>query len=306
MPRTARLTAEPLEPRDTPAVAITLDYRFDANGFFNDPSRKAALDQAVAAIAPRLQDSLSPITPGGSNTWRVSTTNPATNTLIQLNNQVIPADTIVVYPVGAPLSGSELGEANTGFVQAQGSGTFLNQVFGRGQSGAAASPATDYGPWGGFLFFDSTTDWSFSTAAPGSNLTDFLSVAEHEIIHLLGFTSGSESFDRLTSGGQFTGAHATALLGGPVPLADDSPLGAGHPHRRPYPDDGPGHRRRGGPAGYGPRLRGAPRHRLAGIGIRDLPAADRAAAGHHPAGGKPAMAVVRPAGRGRGRRRRAG
>jgi hypothetical protein len=225
MPRPVRLLAEPLEARDTPAVAFRFDYRFDARGFFDDPGRRALLETAAAAIAPRLQDTLSPIAPGGSNSWSVTYTNPATNQRFTLNNQAIPADTIVVYPVGAPLAGSELGEANTGLVRAVGSDNFLNQVFGRGQAGAAASPATDYGPWGGFLAFDSSTSWSFSTDAPPANQTDFLSVAQHELFHLLGFTSGAESFDRLVSTGEFTGPAVTALAGGPVPLGDDSHWG---------------------------------------------------------------------------------
>jgi hypothetical protein len=213
------LRAEPLEPRDTPAVTVQIDYRLDTLGFFGDPARRTALETAVGSIAPRLQDSLSPITPSGQlNTWQVLFTNPSTGEQRLIPNQVIPADTIVLYALGAPLAGSELGEASTGLTQAQGTSTFLNQVFGRGQPGARNNPATDYAPWGGFITFDTLTNWSFSNNPPGIDQIDFLSVAEHEFFHLLGFSDGIEAFDRNVAGGSFVGPSVTAVAGGPVGL----------------------------------------------------------------------------------------
>lgn len=225
MPRLRRpaLRVEPLESRDAPAVTVQFDYRFDSSGFFADPVRRGLMDQVAAAVTSQLQDSLAAIAPnGGGNTWLVSFFHPATGQQVDLRDQLIPANTILVYPIGAALSGSELGEASTGRVQAQGSAAFLDAVFGRGQPGANADVPTDYAPWGGFLTFNTGTDWSFSTDAPATDRTDFLSVAQHELVHLLGFTDGVGTFSRyISSDGTFTGPNAVGMFGGPVPLSFD-------------------------------------------------------------------------------------
>ena len=221
MPTADRLRFEPLEARDTPAVVFRPDYTYDSSGFFSNASRRSAVQAALDALTPLLQDNLSTIAPTGSDTWRVQYRNPSNGQLIDLSNRTIPANEIPLYFIGAPMGGAELGLAATGSVSAVGSTNWLNAVFGRGQPGAAATPATDYGPWGGFISIDTLANWSFSTAAPTAIQYDFISVAEHEIIHLLGFSPDNPSFARLVSGGQFHGSNVLAAVGVPVALTPD-------------------------------------------------------------------------------------
>ncbi|HEX4610246.1 MAG TPA: hypothetical protein VH092_18790, partial [Urbifossiella sp.] len=68
-PARTRLSLEHLEARDVPAITIQIDYSFDANGFFSDPTRRAVLQQAANAIASELTANLPAITPGGGNSW---------------------------------------------------------------------------------------------------------------------------------------------------------------------------------------------------------------------------------------------
>jgi len=222
MPITQRLRFEQLETRDMPAVTLRLDYRFDTTGFFNDPSRQAAAQAAADAIEPFLQDNLTAIVPSGGDTWNVQYRNPANNQIISLPNQIIPANEIPIYMIGAPLGGTELGLAASGSVSAAGSASWLQTVFGRGQAGATATPVSDFAPWGGFVSIDSLTTWSFNllpTVLPTQ--FDFTSVAQHEIVHLLGFTDDNPSFARFISGGRFNGPNAVASFGGPVPVTLD-------------------------------------------------------------------------------------
>jgi len=54
---------------------------------------------------------------------------------------------------------------------------------------------------------------------PFPGRVDFFSVAVHELGHLLGFSEGSRAFSAQVSGTYYTGSHAVALYGGPIPLA---------------------------------------------------------------------------------------
>jgi hypothetical protein len=82
------------------------------------------------------------------------------------------------------------------------------------------STRTDFGAWGGVISFDTATSWNFSVGSgPAGSEFDFLSVAIHELAHLLGFGT-ADSWDNLVTGGEFTGATATALNGGSSPLTN--------------------------------------------------------------------------------------
>ena len=85
----ARLRLEPLEPRDCPAISVRLDYSFDTSHFFDDPVKRQALQRAVDAIAPRLQDHLAAIDPNGVNNWKISFSNPGTGGTVTVLNPSI-------------------------------------------------------------------------------------------------------------------------------------------------------------------------------------------------------------------------
>src|SRR2546423_6302968 len=84
-----RLALEWLEAREVPALTIQLDYSFDTSGFFNDPSRRAVLQQAANDIGSQLTTPLSAILPGGGNTWSASFFNPSTGQQVSLDNPAV-------------------------------------------------------------------------------------------------------------------------------------------------------------------------------------------------------------------------
>ncbi len=220
---------EAMEPRIVLSVTIEVRYDYDTAGFFASSERRAAMAAAAARVGAMLQDNLAAITPGGANTWAALFDHPVTGQRVKLNDLVVPADTLIVFAAGADLPGSQTGEGGPGGWSASGpNASWFNLIEGRGQPGALANPATDVAPWGGMIRFDTTgTNWFFgveSTSGLTSNKTDFLSVATHELGHLLGIGT-SESWSRQinTSNGTFNGSASRAENGGnPVPLADGS------------------------------------------------------------------------------------
>ncbi len=224
-----RSAVEALEARQLLSVTFDIRYDYD-NGFFTDPNRKNVLQAAADALGARLNDTLAAIpAASGSNTWIANFPNPSTGALTSLTNLEIAQNTIVIYTGSRSLGGSELGRASSGS-SSSGDSAWRAAVQGRGQTGAVASPPTDTAPWGGAIAFDSNfANWYFATDPSGitSGQTDFFSVAQHEIGHLLGIVdSGNTGVDNPAvgaweaqiSGGNFTGSASTALYGGPVPI----------------------------------------------------------------------------------------
>lgn len=213
------------------AIDIVFDYSLDTNNFFSTQARRDALDTA-AAVFEVFTDSLSAIVPGTEynvgtpqyfkDTWTAKFTHPGTGEPgYTVTDLAIPADTILVYVGGRDLPGLTLGEGGSGGYQADGIQSFVDTVEGRGQTGALAPVPYDVGPWGGAITFDLYNDWYFGTDGhPGASQSDFLSVAIHELGHMLGFGTAT-SFDALASGTTFAGTDATSLYGSNPPLAND-------------------------------------------------------------------------------------
>lgn len=220
-----------------PAAAqpvILFDYSLDSGGFFGaaGSAPRLALDAAATRLTNRLADTLTAIAPSGGNTWTPSFTNPTTGGAATLTNPSIPQHQILVFVGARELGGSVLGQGGPGGFSASGTTTFLNSLR-RGQTGALGSAAgqTDFGPWGGSVAFDSVgTTWNFSLTGPVAGQADFLSVAEHELGHLLGIGTAN-SWDNLCNGATltFTGPVSTALNGGANPsvTADFGHWGSG-------------------------------------------------------------------------------
>lgn len=219
---------ETLETRSLPsALSIVIDYRFDTNNFFDTQEKKDLFQQVANLYAARITDNLSAISPSGTNTWQAAFTDPATGQSATVSNLYVGTDTIIVFAGGRDLEGNTLGVGGPGGYSARGSSSWLATVDRRGQSGAAGSNPTDFGPWGGSITFDTVgTNWFFGTTTEGldSNEADFMSVAMHELGHILGFGT-SDSFDHYVSGGKFIGTKATAEYdgsGNPPLNSDDS------------------------------------------------------------------------------------
>ncbi len=203
---------------------ITFNYDFDTEGFFSGTEgaiRRATLEQAASFYENFITDNLLAIPPvSGFNTWTAIFSNPATGNQQSIPNLTIAEDTIIVYAGGRDLP-SAIGQGGPGAFSANGTTDFLDLIRGRGQEGALTDPNTDYSLWGGSITFDTnivlgstTFDWhnSSDTAGLDSNEIDFLSVAIHELGHVLGFGIGEDnSWGNQISGTGFTGTNALAI-----------------------------------------------------------------------------------------------
>ena len=209
-------------------TAITIDYSFDANNFFDSQVKKDLMQLAADSIASRLTDSLLAIEPGPSglgfdNTWTASFTHPATGDEGTVIDLMVPSDTLILFVGGRNLAGSTIGFGGPGGYDSSGTNDFLEAIAARGQDGSLLSPATDFGPWGGSITFDSDTNWFFgeSIEGIGAAQSDFLSVAQHEVGHVLGMGT-SAAWGTYVVGSNFTGpASMNANDGNAVVLNSD-------------------------------------------------------------------------------------
>ena len=201
---------EPLEDRTYLSIAIQFDYSQDAQGFFTDPARRAVLQQAADTIVSQFNNTLTAIVPSGGNTWTAIATNPATGQELDVPNLIVPANTLIIYAGGQALPGSTLGIGGSGGYNDSGSQSWVDTVQSRGQAGALSSPPSAFSPWGGSITFDTKANWYFGTTTAGltSSQNDFLSVASHELCHVLGF--GGSNWHNLVSAGVFRGPASVA------------------------------------------------------------------------------------------------
>lgn len=212
----------------TPAHALTIefDYTYDTKGFFTNLvtgapilERRSLLDQA-ASFYNGFTDSLTAITPQAGDSWSVQITHPSLGGLVTLNNIDIAADTLRIYVGGASSIPGVLGFANTGFnLKVNGSDAFVDAVTTRGQENTVGPAATDYGVWGGMIWFNAVNDWYFGSDTSGltAGHPDFLTTAVHEIGHILGYDEADSWFAQIDNG-YFTGEASVAAYGEAIPL----------------------------------------------------------------------------------------
>lgn len=219
-----QLSIDTLETRNMLSVTIDIDYSFDTQGFFNDATRREALEDVAAEISSRLDDSFDAITPALSNSWTPTFFHPGTGELANgPTNLTVAQDSYVIYAGGRDLVGGNLGQGGRGGWNASGNQDWFRSIRQRGESGVANN--TDFANWGGSITFDSSgTNWYYgeSEAGLGSSQFDFRSVAAHEIFHALGFGNAGSYFANI-SGGFFTGEATVAEydFAGNVPISPD-------------------------------------------------------------------------------------
>ncbi|TWU36096.1 hypothetical protein Poly41_38490 [Novipirellula artificiosorum] len=226
----------------TGGLTVRLDYSLDTGGFFSgaNQSRRVLMQDVADAVVRRFSDDLQAIVPAGKKQWNAqfihpstgqSTLNPDGSTSITAaRNLRVNANELVVFIGSRDLAGNERGRGGPGgyaFPPVQPSSleeqreilAFFETVQYRGETGAKATPATDFGPWGGSVAFDNNgTNWYFGREIDGiqPGQTDFVTVAMHELTHVLGFGRAgiNRSWDTYTSGSTFTGPKATAAYVG--------------------------------------------------------------------------------------------
>lgn len=219
---------ESLESRILLTISFNFDYSLDTAGFFDDASRRTALEEAGGIVSENLEDTLAAIVAGSvteGDSWTATYTNPATGMSASTVDLVVPENVIHVF-VGARDLGGSLGVGGPGgFAVAFFTTEWRDIVTGRGQTGALIDGSeTDFGPWGGTVTFDANANWHFGLDTTGleNGESDFLSVAIHELLHLVGIGT-APSWDNLVTGTSFTGPVATAEydLSGNPPLEAD-------------------------------------------------------------------------------------
>jgi hypothetical protein len=222
-PRRSLPSVEAMEDRTLLSVKFYFNFSQDRNLFFNTTEKLDLLDKAGRILTDRLDDSLSAIRPGGKNSWTARFLNPATGAITDFKNVSIPEGTIFVYAGGRDLPSDKLavGAAGT-YSSISGPSSWQNTVKTRGQSGV--NNGTDVAPWGGSITFNTRgVNWFTGTTTSGlkSGMTDFLSVAVHELGHVLGFNTDNPSWKRWISNGKFNGPKAKMAGNGPVSLSPD-------------------------------------------------------------------------------------
>jgi len=213
-------------------ITFSFDYSNDSSAFFGNTAdgiaAKATLERAAQVFSDRLLDPLTAIN-ATTNSWSAKYINPSTGNSAAVADLSLAANTIKIY-VGGRSLGTDLGSGGPG-----GYDLFTNNaalqtaIRTRGQAGADAATPTDFGAWGGSIAFNTAlANWNFTAAAPGAGKNDFYSAALHEIAHVLGIGTAASwnaqltptvtTFGDIQYVGPFTGAKASALFGGSVPL----------------------------------------------------------------------------------------
>lgn len=204
-----------------PSFQIQFDYRFDTNGFFADPQRRATLEAAASQWEAVIQDEFANLPAG----VKFGIQNPQTG---QVETVILDAeiDDLVIF-VGAqtPPFGKATGALAAGGFDGL---DIAGSIFSNRYSGS------NFEPWAGSISFSSAPTFSNGAPAPWFfdqtpetandipvGQTDFLSTALHEIGHVLGL--GIAPIFRATGqGGAFNGPNARDVNGGqPIPLDSD-------------------------------------------------------------------------------------
>ncbi|MGD1884144.1 MAG: hypothetical protein ACFB11_17765 [Paracoccaceae bacterium] len=191
---------------------IEFDYRFDTSGFFQNASARAAMEEAGRIWESIIRDEFDDVPAGTRFTVRDPSRANATAS-VTLDR---PIDDVLVFVGARDLMGPLARGGYTG-VDAEG------DIYDARISGnfRGKGPVTDFEPWAGTVVFDTGVNWNFNLNSVVDGRFDFITVALHEIGHVLGIGT-APIFDQLGAGALFRGVNATRVNGGdPVPLEFD-------------------------------------------------------------------------------------
>ncbi len=211
------------------AIQIEFDYSYDTHGFFTDQQtgsplqeRRARLEQA-ASFYTGFTDHLTTIQPNASNNWSVNIGHPSQlGSSISLTNIAVAENTVRVFVGGSSSSPAVLGFAGTGWgLSATGSQSFTESVLSRGQLNTMGPNASDYGLWGGTIWFNDVHNWYFGEDESGLTVgnPDFLTTATHELGHILGYGKADSWAAAINADSFFLGSSAITSYGEPIPVS---------------------------------------------------------------------------------------
>ncbi|MEG4168408.1 MULTISPECIES: calcium-binding protein, partial [unclassified Microcoleus] len=202
-------------PSQVSTFNITFDYRFDTDGFFNDPNRKATLEAAADYWESVILDEF-PNIATGTEFW---VPNPQTSKLekVVLDNEI---DDVLVFVGARPIRNFAVGVTNS-----SGAGykdeTSFSYVLPDRVNGV------NYEPYLGSISFGSDiaysvdkTPYDYSdTPSENGNEASLFITATHELAHVLGFMGAPINSARV-NGTSFNGVNAKAVNGGnPIPVS---------------------------------------------------------------------------------------
>lgn len=199
-------------------LSIEFDYRFDDKALFAPQEKKNALIAAAGFWSAALADEFDDI-PAGTE---ILVRNPQTPTVAgQVFVYDKPIDDLMVFVGFATMDGAH------GSLAISAPSAAIGSVSDPALSASLKTrfEGPDFEPWTGWLGFDEAEDWFYDPTPETSDdlpagKIDFLSVALHELGHVLGFGT-SDAYKALVQNGAFTGPKSVALYGGPVPLTAD-------------------------------------------------------------------------------------
>ena len=239
-------------------MKIEFDYSFDRNGFFNSPERRSALEKAGEIWSSLINDDFEAIPEGVEFTIQNPTTGETETIILE---EEIDDIVIYVGANTSPYGGSSDGQplinnhschltgcvcckcsvSNNNNINLSQRGVLdsdNSKILGKAQVDGIdlkgdifqrrisdnfrdRGVVTDFEPWAGTISFNSEVNWDFSLDNPNPEQIDFISVALHEIGHVLGIGT-APIFDSIGAGRNFDGVNALAVNNGdPIPLEAD-------------------------------------------------------------------------------------
>ncbi|MBX3192259.1 MAG: hypothetical protein KF819_35040 [Labilithrix sp.] len=203
-------------PTDPVSFKIQIDYRYDTAGFFSDPVRRQALEGACR-IWGRLVKSTFANVPAGTFI-RVRDPQKPNEPALSLDIDY-EIDDLVIFVGSAELPAGQTGIASP----TAGLSGVTDDTLRASLQARFDGPV--FQPWTGWVAFDATTPFHFDPVpelgdAVPAGTVDFVSVALHEIGHVLGFAT-SDAFKGQIANGAFTGPKTQSRHGGPLALTPD-------------------------------------------------------------------------------------
>ena len=233
----------------TPAVTLgtvaapggRLSFRFDyslddpgngGSGFFHgeNQNRRQLLELAGRSLTQHLDDSFAAVPVDDNLRWEMRLANPSPGVeTIVLPGIEVAANEILVYVGARHYEGNQVAEAGFGFAGVVGPvflgpSTGLSQrdfddyvdlIRNRGQYDGRNGSPVETSVLAATVGFDTSAHWSFDIDGTGSRGgTHFVSVAAHELLHVLGFGHAFGSYqtpwNALSVDGNFVGTEAVA------------------------------------------------------------------------------------------------